>query len=168
MKCLCRLIRYCLSGLNSNIRCIEISREEFIATKDKALNSNIRCIEIDVGIMNNNDAPSWIVTLDVLKFLFPIVQLRFEFSWIVTLDVLKYALVTNNITRVMLNSNIRCIEILVIVNTQYFQLCWIVTLDVLKCWVEMVYQSVIVSWIVTLDVLKSFTSILVITALIVE
>ena len=53
------------------------------------LNSNIRCIEIRFVPMQNWIVLSWIVTLDVLKWL-PLMNLtKSTISWIVTLDVLK-------------------------------------------------------------------------------
>ena len=95
----------------------------------------------------------WIVTLDVLKYLFYInvracktlnsnircIEISLtrwlsevQISWIVTLDVLKFKLKTLITSAVGLNSNIRCIEIkaLEVINKKIDG--WIVTLDVLK------------------------------------
>ena len=54
---------------------------------------------------------SWIVTLDVLKLLQIIAGYRWQHCLIVTLDVLKYALCIIRTLSIPLNSNIRCIEI---------------------------------------------------------
>ena len=120
--------------LNSNIRCIEISR---IVAADQLLdllNSNIRCIEIGLILFRQYCHLGWIVTLDVLKCICDnivyaiIVTLdvlkctAFEalthssLCWIVTLDVLKCGNACHWYNSCMLNSNIRCIEIYV--------LCW--------------------------------------------
>ena len=53
-----------------------------------------------------------------------------------------------------LNSNIRCIEIMISVNRLQVHKCWIVTLDVLKCVQKFTAFLRLLSWIVTLDVLK--------------
>ena len=55
---------------------------------------------------------------------------------------------------VLLNSNIRCIEILFYLSNMSIEDSWIVTLDVLK--LGTAYVSIVVKarWIVTLDVLK--------------
>ena len=58
----------------------------------------------------------------------------------------------------MLNSNIRCIEI-IIEDVQIVQaLGWIVTLDVLKYSLLVSYLLHMNSWIVTLDVLKWYNN----------
>ena len=55
---------------------------------------------------------------------------------------------------IMLNSNIRCIEIKQNIPYRKHRYCWIVTLDVLKSDFVYVKNYLLGSWIVTLDVLK--------------
>ena len=55
---------------------------------------------------------------------------------------------------VMLNSNIRCIEIWEMDSVIGARGSWIVTLDVLKSDGEIITQDALRGWIVTLDVLK--------------
>ena len=55
---------------------------------------------------------------------------------------------------VTLNSNIRCIEIIIVKPAMTCVDSWIVTLDVLKFQKNMANMQHIHSWIVTLDVLK--------------
>ena len=97
--------------LNSNIRCIEIPKNDvygannlrWIVTLDVlkcsylssimlylALNSNIRCIEIIPVNRILNQLACWIVTLDVLKCTWCYTRYCGRNCWIVTLDVLKY------------------------------------------------------------------------------
>ena len=54
-------------GLNSNIRCIEISLQHVQNSGMPLLYSNIRCIEIAKQNRKKIRIVSWIVTLDVLK-----------------------------------------------------------------------------------------------------
>ena len=122
-----------IGQLNSNIRCIEMpcnteyeyATDSWIVTLDVlkfntgatnsthiSLNSNIRCIEMKLTHCNFTFLFSWIVTLDVLKSkLFHSLCSGFC-SWIVTLDVLKYRLCQDRNRIWKLNSNIRCIEII--------------------------------------------------------
>ena len=53
-------------------------------------------------------------------------------SWIVTLDVLKYDISNFKDDLLLLNSNIRCIEIYLKSIFDFEEVSWIVTLDVLK------------------------------------
>ena len=53
-------------------------------------------------------------------------------SWIVTLDVLKYTVEIETRPNIMLNSNIRCIEMSYGKRVVVIMPGWIVTLDVLK------------------------------------
>ena len=75
------------------------------------LNSNIRCIEILWYTQHRKLWNSWIVTLDVLKFVLVVLILMIFLCWIVTLDVLK------SLSDLYQQTNDNC---------------WIVTLDVLK------------------------------------
>ena len=58
------------------------------------------------------NSPSWIVTLDVLKLLFQLLLNVICFGWIVTLDVLKLQNKIEKNKDCELNSNIRCIEMI--------------------------------------------------------
>ena len=96
--------------MNSNIRCIEILQPLIYNSILLKLNSNIRCIEILLSEKTLLGFPSWIVTLDVLKFQKNMANMQHIHSWIVTLDVLKYKYNDGRKKRGTLNSNIRCIE----------------------------------------------------------
>ena len=121
--------------LNSNIRCIEIipclyfwhKQMCWIVTLDVLkyrsilknkirilLNSNIRCIEIQKTFALPLFLISWIVTLDVLKLFYAECVFKSDKSWIVTLDVLKWCKYNRDSRKWGLNSNIRCIEIMLI------------------------------------------------------
>ena len=54
----------------------------------------------------------WIVTLDVLKLVTPHFLYAVMFGWIVTLDVLKLERTNDDVSDLVLNSNIRCIEMI--------------------------------------------------------
>ena len=86
------------------------------------LNSNIRCIEINNIFKRINDLQSWIVTLDVLKFRIYEQHPERLHSWIVTLDVLKFIYLLWIEVAVVLNSNIRCIEMALHMTQQLKQL----------------------------------------------
>ena len=121
-----------MSKLNSNIRCIEMwqgcnptpDRQGWIVTLDvlksgrnklpllriRPLNSNIRCIEILFSQTLTSFLSRWIVTLDVLKCILKIILRLHLMCWIVTLDVLKLCIPNPHFIFSLLNSNIRCIE----------------------------------------------------------